>query len=106
MFQTTTIVLLFTGGNNTVTETFATGTPMVAMPMFADQFDNAQRLVETGLGVRVMPYDFEDSELIAAVEKALGDEEIKRRLQVAAKRIQSEKRHEQLADKIEQLLAK
>ncbi|XP_017492759.1 PREDICTED: uncharacterized UDP-glucosyltransferase YjiC-like [Rhagoletis zephyria] len=94
------------GGNNTVTETFATGTPMVAMPMFADQFDNAQRLVETGLGVRVMPYDFEDSELIAAVEKALGDEEIKRRLQVAAKRIQSEKRHEQLADKIEQLLAK
>lgn len=53
-----------------------------------------------------MPYDFEDSELVAAVEKALGDDLMKQRVKEAARRIQSENRHEQLADKIEQLLAK
>lgn len=93
------------GGNNSVTETFARGIPMIAMPIFADQFDNAQRLQETGFGIRVDPYTFNDRDLIEAVEKMLADEKLKERLEVAAKRIQNSNRHEVLVDKVERLVS-
>ncbi len=74
------------------------------MPIFADQFDNAQRLQETGFGIRVDPYTFNDRDLIEAVEKMLADEKLKERLEVAAKRIQNSNRHEVLVDKVERLV--
>ncbi len=44
------------GGNNTVTESLFFGKPMVLLPIFWDQHDNAQRLDETGFGIRVDTY--------------------------------------------------
>ena len=48
------------GGNNTVTESIHFGKPMVVLPLFWDQHDNAQRVEEVGFGVRLPTYEFED----------------------------------------------
>jgi MGT family glycosyltransferase len=75
------------GGNNTVTETFSFGKPMIVMPLFADQFDNAQRIHEKGFGIRLDTYNFKEEELLTAIEKLLNDEVLKKRLAAASNRM-------------------
>jgi len=57
------------GGNNTVTEAIHFGKPMVVLPLFWDQHDNAQRVAECGFGVRLPTYEFEDDALQDAIER-------------------------------------
>ena len=61
------------GGNNTVTEAFHHGKPMIVLPLFWDQVDNAQRVDETGFGRRLSTYDFRDEELTDAIDELLDD---------------------------------
>lgn len=87
------------GGNNTVTETFSQGKPMIVMPCFCDQFDNAQRLVETKFGARIDPFNFQEQELINTIDQLLYDQQLHERLIRAAKRIQQSNSHEIFAQK-------
>jgi len=59
------------GGNNTVTESIHFGKPMVVLPLFWDQHDNAQRMAECGFGVRLPTYEFEDAQLHDAIDRLL-----------------------------------
>ncbi len=77
------------GGNNTVTESLHFGKPMVVLPIFWDQHDNAQRIDETGNGVRVDTYGFSDEELRGAVDRVAGDEGMRIRVAEAGARIRS-----------------
>ncbi len=68
------------GGNNTTTEAFHFGKPMVVLPLFWDQYDNAQRVDETGFGVRLPTYGFADADLRGAIDRLLGDVELRTRM--------------------------
>jgi UDP:flavonoid glycosyltransferase YjiC (YdhE family) len=60
------------GGNNTVTECLHFGVPMVVLPLFWDQYDNAQRMDELGFGKRLPTYAFEPEQLSGAIDGLLG----------------------------------
>jgi len=77
------------GGNNTVTESLYFGKPMIVLPLFWDQHDNAQRLQETGFGVRLDPYRFRDGELLGCIDRLLADRALAGRLQIISRRLQA-----------------
>jgi MGT family glycosyltransferase len=93
------------GGNNTVTECFRFGKPMVVLPLFWDQYDNAQRVDETGFGVRLSTYGHADGELVRAVEGLLADEALATRLAAVSARLAATPGTERAAGLIEGVAA-
>jgi MGT family glycosyltransferase len=91
------------GGNNTVTESWHAGKPMIVLPLFWDQVDNAQRVDELGLGVRLATYDFEDGELTQAIDRLLGDVPLARRLALISAGLRANPGTVRAADLIERL---
>jgi MGT family glycosyltransferase len=89
------------GGNNTVTESLHFGKPMVVLPLFWDQYDNAQRMDELGFGVRLATYDFVDEELTTAVDGLLEDEVLRASLDALGERIRDADGTRRAADLIE-----
>ncbi len=92
------------GGNNTVTECLHFGRPMVVLPLFWDQYDNAQRVHETGLGVRLDTYGHDAAELTGAIDRLLGDAQVAGRLNAIAERLQRAPGTVRAADLIEGLV--
>lgn len=91
------------GGNNTTTEALHFGKPMIVLPLFWDQYDNAQRVDELGYGVRLSTYAFTDEELTSALERLLGDAELRARLTAAGEEIRGRDGLRKAADLIEAL---
>jgi MGT family glycosyltransferase len=89
------------GGNNTVTESLFFGKPMVLLPIFWDQHDNARRIDETGYGIRLDTYAHGADELQAAIARLLDDGELADRLAQASRRLQAARGTELAADLIE-----
>ncbi|MFL6039893.1 MAG: glycosyltransferase [Gaiellales bacterium] len=91
------------GGNNTTTECFHHGKPMIAMPVFWDQYDNAQRVDEAGFGVRLDTYGFTDGEMTAALDRLLADTALHERMADISRRLQADPGAVRAADLIERL---
>jgi len=89
------------GGNNTTTEAFHFGKPMIVLPLFWDQYDNAQRVHELGYGVRLDTYGFADDELTGAVDRLLADDDLHTRMAATAAVIRSRNGTVRAADLIE-----
>ncbi len=96
-------VVITHGGNNTVTECLHFGCPMVVLPLFWDQYDNAQRVHETGYGVRLDTYGHDPSELLDAVTRLLADAPLRRRLNRVAARVSADPGTIRAADAIERV---
>jgi MGT family glycosyltransferase len=96
-------VVVTHGGNNTVTECFWFGKPMVVLPLFWDQYDNAQRVAERGFGIRLDTYGHEPEELVGAIERLLADESLRARLAAASERLQQRPGTVAAADAVERL---
>ncbi|MCC5578662.1 glycosyltransferase [Microtetraspora sp. AC03309] len=94
------------GGNNTTTEALHFGKPMILLPLFWDQYDNAQRVHEKGYGVRLDTYGFTDEELAGALERLLGDTELRERLAAHGAEIRRRDGLRVAADVIEKIAAK
>jgi MGT family glycosyltransferase len=96
-------LLITHAGNNTVCEGFHFGLPMIGLPLFWDQYDNAQRLQETGFGRRLPTYDWTEQELVGAVEELLADADLRSRMRTNAEAIRRERGRENAADLLERL---
>jgi MGT family glycosyltransferase len=91
------------GGNNTTTESVHFGKPMIVLPLFWDQYDNAQRVHEKGHGIRLATYAFKDEELTGAIDKLLNDSALLSKLNKIGEAVRSRKGIEEAATKIEAL---
>ena len=91
------------GGNNTTTECMWHGKPMLVLPIFWDQHDNAQRVHETGFGLRLPTYTFTDEQLDRALGTLLADAALRHRVAAAGERLRRSSGTARAAELIEQL---
>ena len=96
-------LLITHGGNNTLCEGFHFGLPMIGLPLFWDQYDNAQRLDDTGFGVRLPTYDWTEDRLVSAVNRLLADDDLSARMQAISAEIQADPGRVKGADLIERV---
>jgi MGT family glycosyltransferase len=89
------------GGNNTVTECLHFGKPMVVLPIFWDQHDNAQRIDETGYGARLDTYRHSGEELTGTIDRLLADDGLRARLAATSERLRAARGTERAAGLIE-----
>ncbi|RWS17293.1 UDP-glycosyltransferase 207A1-like protein [Dinothrombium tinctorium] len=91
------------GGNNTFIETLYFAKPMIILPLFGDQHDNAQRAVETKIAFKFNPFNVEENELLSAIEKTLNDCEMIERIQNISKQMRESKTMDSIVQRIEKI---
>ncbi len=91
------------GGNNTVTESLYFGKPMIVLPLFWDQYDNAQRIHETGFGRRLDTYRHSPDELCHTIDALLSDQALAARLSRLSATLRADPGTGRAADLIQQL---
>ncbi len=91
------------GGNNTVTECLWFGLPMVVLPIFWDQHDNAQRVDERGHGIRLPTYGLTAETLRAALDRVLTEPVLRGRAADAGRRLRHHPGTVRAADLIERV---
>ncbi len=94
------------GGNNTVTECFFHGRPMILLPLFWDQYDNAQRVDETGFGVHLPTYTLEPAAMTEAIDRLLADRGLHTRLAAISTRLKAAPGTVRAADLIERVASR
>ncbi|MGW9402436.1 nucleotide disphospho-sugar-binding domain-containing protein [Arthrobacter sp. NPDC055585] len=98
-------VVITHGGNNTTTEALHFGKPMILLPLFWDQYDNAQRVHESGYGRRLETYTCTPEELLGSIAELLGDADLQARCRAAGERIRAADGLSAAATALEQVAA-
>ena len=97
-------LVITNGGNNTIIESFYFGKPMIVMPLYADQFDNAQRIHEKNFGIRLNAHRCTKDQLANAINKLVYDEDLTLKMKKISNRMKTQVKQENLALLIEQLV--
>ena len=92
------------GGNNSISESFYFGKPMIVLPLYGDQYDNAQRIQDKGFGIRLNPFKCTSKDLSNAIDKLIYDQDLKLRLEKVSQRLQNSKSNEKAAELIEKVI--
>ncbi|NP_001310107.1 uncharacterized UDP-glucosyltransferase YdhE-like [Tetranychus urticae] len=94
-------LVLTHGGNNTTVESLYFGKKMIILPMFYDQLDNAQRLEDLKLGLRVDPFRYDEDEIHKLVDELLENTEIQDRITKISDQLKNSKSREKVLELIE-----
>ncbi|XP_053213341.1 demethyllactenocin mycarosyltransferase-like [Panonychus citri] len=89
------------GGNNTIVECLHNGKPMIVLPFFIDQHDNAQRIVEKQLGHKFDPFHLDGPGILRSIEMILNDDQVYSRLKSIANDLQNSSTREELVKLLE-----
>ena len=73
------------------------------MPLFGDQYDNGQRVKETGVGLRLNPFHCTQQELIETVDKLLADEQLAQRMKQIGERVRASNDKQIVGDLFEKI---
>lgn len=98
-------VVVTTGGAGTVMAALEAGVPLVIVPTHWDKPDNAQRVVEAGVGLRLSPRRCTPRRLRTAVERVLSEPSFRANAQRLARQLAGERGPERAAELLEDLAA-
>ena len=91
------------GGIGSASQAMAAGTPQLIRPQAHDQFDNASRIVEQGIGDCLKPRRFTPKALAQKLETMLKSDAIADRCMFVAEKMNHQRGLQQAADVIERL---
>ena len=91
------------GGTSTILSSLRAGVPLVVVPTNWDKPDNARRVVEAGVGVRLAPKKCTPDGLRAAVEEVLGDPKYRANAERVAERLARAQGPARAAELLEEL---
>lgn len=92
------------GGNNTIMESLFHGKPMIVIPYYFDQLDNAQRIVDKNLGRRINPWSLDEKEFLESIETVLNDVDLKSRILAIGENMKKTKSRRHAAEMVERLI--
>lgn len=99
-----TDLVVTTGGPGTILTALVAGLPLVIVPTGWDHIENAQRIVDAGVGVMLPPARCDAATLRAAVERVLGDPAYRRNAQRMSDTLQRQGGPDKAAALLSQLL--
>ncbi|RWS13395.1 glycosyl transferase-like protein, partial [Dinothrombium tinctorium] len=89
------------GGSNTFIETLYFGKPLILLPVFVDQHDNAQRAAEMNIAIKLNPFTVEERELLSTIDNLLENKEITNNVAIISKQIRETDSMDKFIDRLE-----
>lgn len=91
------------GGSNSLIEGLVAGKPLIVIPQFGDQHNNAQRIVDLKLGSKVNLWEFSGDKLVNQIDYVLNNEEINQNVLKVSNQLKNSDSSDKVCSLIENL---